>query len=113
MPFSRLSAMKKWKPKHSRSPSSIFLPSLACAACHASTTLCMAPPSAEPPPTMPWIPCLAMNSIGRGALDRLPALDRQPQRPRHESELLQGVAAVGHLGRQRVVLALVGEGLLV
>src|SRR5262249_16445383 len=65
MPCSRLSAMYKRKPKHSRSPSSIGFPSFACAACQSSTTLCIAPPSAEPPPTIPWMPCLAMNSSAR------------------------------------------------
>jgi hypothetical protein len=49
----------------------------------------------------------------RAALDRLPALHRQVEGPRNQGELLQGVAAIGDLGRQRVVLALVREGVLV
>ena len=49
----------------------------------------------------------------RAALDRLPALDRQVERPRDEGQLLERIAAVGHLGRQGVVLALVREALLV
>ena len=43
----------------------------------------------------------------RTALDRLPALDRQVERSRDEGKLFEGVAAIRHLGRQRVVLALV------
>src|SRR5262252_9386202 len=49
----------------------------------------------------------------RTALDRLPALDRQLERSRDEGELFEGVAAVRHLGRQRVVLALIREALVV
>ena len=45
----------------------------------------------------------------RGADHRLPAFDRQMDRPRHQREFLQRVAAIRHLGRQRVVLALVRE----
>src|SRR5262249_10456385 len=40
----------------------------------------------------------------RAALDRLPALDRQLERSRDEGEFFEGVAAIRHLGRQRVVL---------
>ena len=49
----------------------------------------------------------------RTALDRLPALDRQVERPRDEGELFEGVAAIRHVGRQRVVLALMREALVV
>jgi len=49
----------------------------------------------------------------RAALDRLPALDRQAERPRHQGQLFECIAAVGHLGRQRVVLALVRKAFLV
>ena len=45
------------------------------------------------------------------ALDRLPAFDRQPLRRRHQGDLLERVAAIRHLGRDRVVLALVRERL--
>src|SRR6266699_3178816 len=48
----------------------------------------------------------------RAALDRLPALDRQLERSRDEGELFEGVAAIRHLGRQRV-LALIREALVV
>ena len=44
---------------------------------------------------------------------RLPALDRQRLRPRHQRDLLELVASVGHPRRDRVVLALVREGALV
>ena len=46
-------------------------------------------------------------------LDGLPALHRQGLGPGHQCQLLEGVAAVGHLGRQGVVLPLVGKGLVV
>src|SRR5215472_13710657 len=49
----------------------------------------------------------------RTALDRLPALDRQLERSRDEGELFEGVAAIRHLWRQRVVLALIREALVV
>ena len=49
----------------------------------------------------------------RAALDRLPALDGQRSRAWHQRQFLEGVAAVGHLWRKGVVLALVREGLLV
>src|SRR5262252_8919937 len=49
----------------------------------------------------------------RAALDRLPALDRQLERSRDEGELFEGVAAIRHLGRQRVVLAPIREALVV
>src|SRR5204863_5100973 len=47
------------------------------------------------------------------ALDRLPALDRPAQWPRHEGQLLQLIAAIRHLRRQGVVLALMREAGLV
>jgi hypothetical protein len=47
------------------------------------------------------------------ALDRLPAFDRQPQRPGHQGQFLQRVAAIRHLRRQGVVLSLVRERLVV
>ena len=46
------------------------------------------------------------------AHDGLPDLDGLVQGPGHERDLLQGIAAIGHLGGNRVVLALVREGLL-
>src|SRR6516165_342204 len=49
----------------------------------------------------------------RAALDRVPALDRQVERPRDEGELFEGVAAIRHVGRQRVVLALMRKALIV
>src|SRR5260370_20365621 len=49
----------------------------------------------------------------RAALDRLLALNRQLERSRDEGELFEGVAAIRHLGRQRVVLALIREALVV
>ena len=45
--------------------------------------------------------------------DRLPDLDRAVDRPRHERDLAELVAAVRHGGRDVVVLAVVAEGLLV
>jgi len=45
------------------------------------------------------------------ALDRLPAFDRQTLRRRDQGDLLQGVAAIRHFGRDRIVLALVRERL--
>ncbi len=47
------------------------------------------------------------------ALNRLPAFDRQPQWSGHDGQLFEGVAAIGHLRRQGVVLALVRERLVV
>jgi hypothetical protein len=49
----------------------------------------------------------------RGAAHRLPVFDRQPLwlRRRHQGDLLQGVAAIRHLGRDRVVFTLVRERL--
>src|SRR5205823_12218786 len=47
------------------------------------------------------------------ALDRLPALDRQAQGPRHERQLLQLIAAIRHFWRQRVVRPLMREALVV
>src|SRR5207253_7207613 len=46
------------------------------------------------------------------AHDGLPDLDGLVQGPGHERDLLQGIAAIGHLGGNRVVFALVREGLL-
>src|SRR5262249_17745012 len=88
---------------------------LACAVCQSSTTLCIAPPSAEPPPTMPWMPCLAMNSSAR---IEPPWIGCQHSTGRlkgrgTEGELFEGVAAIRHVGRQRVVLALMREALVV
>src|SRR5215471_15021124 len=54
-----------------------------------------------------------LEGAHRTALDRLPALDRQLERSRDEGELFEGVAAIRHLGRQRVVLALIREALVV
>ena len=48
-----------------------------------------------------------------GADHGLPGLHRQGPGPRHQGQFLQGVAAVGDVGRQLVVFAFVGEGLLV
>ena len=49
-----------------------------------------------------------------GAADhRLPHLDRQIEGARHQGDVLQLIAAVRHFGRQGVVLAAVGERLLV
>jgi hypothetical protein len=45
------------------------------------------------------------------ALDRLPAFDRQPLGRRNQGDLLQGVAAIGHIWRDRVVVPLVRERL--
>src|SRR5437867_9918043 len=47
------------------------------------------------------------------AHDRLPGLDRQARGTRHQRDLLQLIAAIRNLRRNRVVLALVGERLLV
>src|SRR5262249_60775169 len=47
----------------------------------------------------------------RSALYRLPAFDRQPLRRRHERDLFQRIAAIRHLRRDRVVLALMRERL--
>src|SRR5262249_11103880 len=44
-------------------------------------------------------------------LDRLPAFDRQALRRRDQRDLLQGIAAIRHLRRDRPILALVREGL--
>src|SRR5436305_1107934 len=54
-----------------------------------------------------------VEGAGRAALNRLPAFDRQALRPRHQRDLLQGVAAIGDLGRDRVEAPLVAEALLV
>ena len=48
-----------------------------------------------------------------GADDRLPAFDRHVDRTWHQGQFLQLIAAIGDLGRQRVVLALMREGLVV
>src|SRR5262249_60914133 len=47
----------------------------------------------------------------RAALDRLPAFDRQALRRRHQRDLLERIAAIRHLRRDRIVLALVRERL--
>src|SRR5712672_2794484 len=72
-----------------------------------------APPSAEPPPMTPLMPYVAINAKARvgAALDRLPAFDRQALRRRHQGDLLQRIAAIRHLRRDREVLALVRERL--
>ena len=59
IPGSRLAAMAQWNPEHRRAPSARWCPRRAWASCQATTTWCMAPPSAEPPPTTPLLPCLA------------------------------------------------------
>src|SRR5262249_55123882 len=48
-----------------------------------------------------------------GADDGLPAFDGQRLRPRHQRDLAELIAPVRHLGRDRVVLALMREGALV
>src|SRR6516165_10568220 len=58
-----------------------------------------APPSAEPPPMMPQMPCLAMKSKARS----------QALWCRHQRDLLERIAAIRHLRRDRIVLALVRE----
>ena len=89
--------------------------SARCAACHFSTTLCIAPPSAEPPPIMPWMPCFAMKSSARSVPPWIGCQHSTGKRlrPRHQCQFLQRIAAIRHLGRQRVVLALVRERLVV
>src|SRR5207237_4616141 len=47
------------------------------------------------------------------ALNRLPAFDRKPPRPRHQRQLLELGPAIRHLRRQGVGLALVREALAV
>ena len=47
------------------------------------------------------------------ALDGLPALHREGQGPGDQGQLLEGVASVRHLGRQRVVRPFMGERLVV
>src|SRR5262249_60837754 len=47
----------------------------------------------------------------RAALDRLPAFDRQARRRRHQRDLLERIAAIRHLRRDRIVLTLVRERL--
>src|SRR5215467_5565477 len=54
-----------------------------------------------------------LERASRTALDWLPALDGQVERSRDEGKLFEGVAAIRYLGRQRVVLALVCETLVV
>ncbi len=49
------------------------------------------------------------RALGR-ALHRLPAFDRQAEGPRHDGQVLEVVAAIGHARRDRVVLALMREG---
>src|SRR6266849_3389189 len=102
MPTSRLSAMKKWKPKHSRSPNSRCLPNLAFAFCRAATD--------QP---LDAVLRHELQCPLAAALDRLPAFDRQPQRPRHDGQLLQIIAAIRHPRWDRVVLAVVRERIVV
>ena len=59
------------------------------------------------------VPGHEVERPGAGTDHRLPALDRPGPRARHQRDLAQLVAAVGHRRRDRVVLALVGEGALV
>src|SRR5262245_1511206 len=54
-----------------------------------------------------------VEPAGAAAHDRLPDLDRQMARPGHHRDLLHRVAPVRHRRRDRVVLALVRERLLV
>src|SRR3984893_3015538 len=49
----------------------------------------------------------------RAALNRLPALAREPQRAGDNRQLLEGIAAVGHFRRQSVMLATMRERLFV
>ena len=49
----------------------------------------------------------------RSALDRLPSFHRQACQSRHQRQILQHIAAIRHLRRQRVMLALVAERLIV
>ena len=64
---------------------------------------------------MPWMPCLAMNSSARAEPPWIGCQHStgRLQGPRHQGQLLQGVAAVRYLRRQGVMLALVRKGLLV
>src|SRR3954470_11119503 len=48
-----------------------------------------------------------------GTDDRLPAFDRLVDRARHQGQLLQLIAAIGHLRGQRVILASVREAFAV
>src|SRR5262249_26989564 len=68
---------------------------------------------AAPDHSLDAVPRHELERACGGALDRLPALDRQIERARDEGELLEGVAAIGHRRRQRVVLALMREALVV
>src|SRR5262249_8682064 len=53
-----------------------------------------------------------VEAPGASAHDRLPDLDRRVDRTWHQGDLLQAIASVGNVGRNRVVLALVREGFL-
>src|SRR5262249_52297690 len=55
------------------------------------------------------VPGHKIHGALRAALNGLPALDWTPQRPGHESQLFEGIATVGNLGRQRVMFALMRE----
>jgi hypothetical protein len=54
----------------------------------------------------------AQEVDGLAARDGHPDLDRTVDRARHAGDLAQAVAPIVHLGRERVVLAPVAEGLL-
>ena len=54
-----------------------------------------------------------VEGAGRGALDGLPSFHGQAAGARHQGYLLELVAAVRHLGRDGVILALMGKGTLV
>ena len=68
-----------------------------------------APPSAEPPP----VPYFAMKSKARSEPLWIGCQHStgSPLRRRHRGDLLHGVAAIGHLRRDRLVPALVRERL--
>ena len=57
--------------------------------------------------------CHEVHGPRGAALNRLPALDREPQRPRHQRQLLERIAAIRHLRRQGVIFAAMRERLLV
>jgi hypothetical protein len=61
------------------------------------------------------IPCLTMKiELARAGADcRLPALDRQVDRAWNQREFLQRIAAIGNLGRQHVMLALMRKTLVI
>jgi hypothetical protein len=71
-----------------------------------------APPSADLPPIKPdTMLGHEIEGAVRAALDRLPAFHRQALGAGHQSDLLQRVAAIRYLRRNRVELALVRERL--